>query len=112
MKKTSSLTLAGKTYKEGEWISLDGSTGNIYGEAIPTVEASIAGEFERIMDWADQYRQMEGSHKRRYAEGCKAGSQALEHRASVFAVQSICSLMGTELRPFREMICSDTVEAA
>ncbi len=48
--------LAGKTYVEGDWISLDGSTGNIYGEAIKTVEASISGEFGRIMDWADKYR--------------------------------------------------------
>ena len=48
--------LAGKVYNEGDYISLDGSTGNIYGEAIPTVEASISGEFGRIMDWADKYR--------------------------------------------------------
>ncbi len=48
--------LAGKTYVEGDWISLDGSTGNIYGEAIKTVEASISGEFGRIMEWADKYR--------------------------------------------------------
>ena len=50
------FTLAGKVYKEGDYISLDGSTGNIYGEAIPTVEATIGGEFGRIMGWADQYR--------------------------------------------------------
>ena len=48
--------LAGKIYKEGDWISIDGSTGNIYGEAIPTAEATIAGEFGRLMGWADKYR--------------------------------------------------------
>ena len=50
--------LAGRVYHEGDWLSLDGSTGNIYGEAIPTVDASIGGEFGRIMAWADKYRQM------------------------------------------------------
>ena len=52
------FTLAGKTYHEGDWISIDGSTGNIYGEAIPTTEASISGDFERFMKWADAARQM------------------------------------------------------
>ncbi|MEG1996051.1 MAG: pyruvate, phosphate dikinase, partial [Oscillospiraceae bacterium] len=50
------FSLGGKTFKEGDFISLDGSTGNIYGEAIPTVAASISGNFDRIMRWADQYR--------------------------------------------------------
>ena len=50
------FTLAGKTYHEGDWISLDGSTGNIYEEAIATVPATISGEFGRIMDWADKYQ--------------------------------------------------------
>ena len=52
------FTLAGKTYKRGDWISIDGSTGNIYGEAIPTVEASISGDFGRFMGWADAARQL------------------------------------------------------
>ncbi|OON93713.1 MAG: pyruvate, phosphate dikinase [Candidatus Epulonipiscioides saccharophilum] len=52
------FTLDGKTYKEGDYISLDGSTGNIYGEQIKTVEAEISGEFEKFMQWADQYRTM------------------------------------------------------
>ncbi len=52
------FTLGGKTIKEGDYISLDGSTGKIYGEAIPTVAASISGEFGRIMTWADEYRQL------------------------------------------------------
>lgn len=50
------FTLGGKEYKEGEWISLDGSTGKIYGEAIPTVEATISGDFDTIMGWADEIR--------------------------------------------------------
>ena len=52
------FTLAGKTFHEGDVISIDGSTGNIYGEAIPTVDATIAGEFGRIMAWADKYRKL------------------------------------------------------
>ncbi len=52
------FTLGGNTYGEGDWISLDGSTGNVYGEAIKTVPAEISGYFGRIMDWADEYRTM------------------------------------------------------
>ena len=51
--------LAGKTYREGDWISLNGSTGNIYDGAIPTVDASIGGEFGRVMGWADKYRRLQ-----------------------------------------------------
>ncbi len=53
------FTLSGKTYNEGDWISIDGSTGNIYGEAVPTVEASISGDFGRFMGWADAARKLE-----------------------------------------------------
>ena len=53
------FTLAGKTYNEGDWISLDGSTGNIYGEAVPTVEATISRDFGRFMGWADSYRKLQ-----------------------------------------------------
>ena len=53
------FTLAGKTYHEGDWISLDGSTGNIYDGAIPTVDAAIGGEFGRVMAWADKYRRLQ-----------------------------------------------------
>ena len=52
------FTLAGREFKEGDWISIDGSTGNIYGERIATVDATIAGEFGRIMAWADKYRKL------------------------------------------------------
>ncbi|MEI3013864.1 MAG: PEP-utilizing enzyme [Ruthenibacterium lactatiformans] len=53
------FTLSGKTYNEGDWISIDGSTGNIYGEAVPTVDASISGDFGRFMGWADAARKLE-----------------------------------------------------
>ena len=53
------FTLAGKTFHEGDFISLDGSTGKIYDGIIPTVDASIAGEFGRIMAWADKYRRLQ-----------------------------------------------------
>ena len=62
------FTLGGKEYHEGDCISIDGSTGNIYDGLIPTVDASIAGEFGRIMAWADKYRTTEGTHQRGYAE--------------------------------------------
>ena len=52
------FTLAGKEYHEGDWISIDGSTGNIYDRVIPTVDATIAGEFGRIMGWADKFRKL------------------------------------------------------
>ena len=52
------FTLAGKTYNEGDYISIDGSTGNIYAGLIPTVDASIAGEFGRVMAWADKFRKL------------------------------------------------------
>ena len=53
------FTLSGKTYKEGDWLSLDGSTGCIYDGAIPTVDASVTGDFGRIMAWADKYRRLQ-----------------------------------------------------
>ena len=60
------FTLAGKTYHEGDWLSLDGSTGNIYDGAMPTVDASVGGDFGRIMAWADKYPPPEGPHQCRY----------------------------------------------
>ena len=64
------FTLAGKEYHEGDCISLDGSTGNIYDGIIPTVPATIAGEFGRIMGWADKFRTMKSSYKRRHTGRC------------------------------------------
>ncbi|MBQ7352598.1 MAG: pyruvate, phosphate dikinase [Clostridia bacterium] len=102
------FTLAGKTYVEGDYISLDGSTGNIYGEAIPTVPASIEGEFDIIMQWADEYRQLQ---VRTNADTPKDAQQA-----RAFGAEGI-GLCRTEhmffepdrIAAFREMICADTV---
>ena len=101
--------LAGRTYVEGDYISLDGSTGNIYGEAIPTVPASIGGDFGRIMDLADKYRTLQ---VRTNADTPKDAAQAVK-----FGAQGI-GLCRTEhmffeadrIAAIREMICSDTVE--
>ncbi len=103
------FVLAGKTYVEGDYISLDGSTGNIYGEAIPTVPATIGGEFGTIMAWADEYRQLK---VRTNADTPKDAKQA-----RAFGAEGI-GLCRTEhmffeperIGAFREMICSDTVE--
>ena len=103
------FTLAGKTYHEGDWLSLDGSTGNIYGEAIPTVDASISGEFGRIMAWADKYRVLKvrtnADNPRDTAQAVKFGAEGIglcrtEHM--FFEADRIPAI--------REMICSDTVE--
>ena len=101
--------LAGRTYVEGDWISLDGSTGNIYGEAIATVDASIGGEFGRIMGWADEFRQLKvrtnADNPRDTAQAVKFGAEGIglcrtEHM--FFEADRIPAI--------REMICSDTVE--
>ena len=101
--------LAGKTYGEGDWISIDGSTGNIYDGIIPTVEASIAGEFGRVMAWCDKYRKLQ---VRTNADTPHDAAQARK-----FGAQGI-GLCRTEhmffnddrIDAIREMICSDTVE--
>ena len=101
--------LNGRVYKEGDWISLDGSTGNIYGEAIPTVDARISGEFGRVMEWADKYRVLS---VRTNADTPRDAKQAAE-----FGAEGI-GLCRTEhmffdpdrIPAIREMICSDTVE--
>ena len=101
--------LAGKTFVEGDWLSLDGSTGKIYDGAIPTQEAAISGEFGRVMGWADQYRRLEVR--------TNADSPADAIQARKFGAQGI-GLCRTEhmffeedrIPAIREMICSDTVE--
>ena len=103
------FTLAGKTFHEGDVISIDGSTGNIYGEAIPTVDATIAGEFGRIMTWADKYRKLKVR--------TNADTPADAKKARELGAEGI-GLCRTEhmffepdrIAAFREMICSDTVE--
>ena len=91
--------LAGKTYNEGDWISLDGSTGNIYDGAIPTVDASIGGEFGRVMGWADKYRTSPGPHQRRHPPRRRPGPEVRRSRASACAAPSTCSLTRTASPP-------------
>ena len=103
------FTLAGKTFKEGDCISIDGSTGNIYDGLIPTVDATIAGEFGRIMAWADKYRTLKVR--------TNADTPADAKKAKELGAEGI-GLCRTEhmffdperIAAFREMICADTVE--
>ena len=103
------FSLGGKSYGEGDWISLDGSTGNVYGEAIPTVPAEIGGYFGRIMEWADQYRTMKVR--------TNADTPADAKQAREFGAEGI-GLCRTEhmffetdrIAAIREMIVSKTVE--
>ena len=103
------FTLAGKTFHEGDYISIDGSTGNIYDGIIPTVDATIAGEFGRIMAWADKYRVLKVR--------TNADTPADAKKARELGAEGI-GLCRTEhmffeadrIAAFREMICSDTVE--
>ncbi len=101
--------LAGKTYVEGDWISLDGSTGNIYGEAIATVDASIAGEFGRIMAWADEFRQLK---VRTNADNPRDTLQAVKFGAEGIGLCRTEHMFfeGERIKAIREMICADTVE--
>ena len=101
--------LAGKTFKEGDFISIDGSTGNIYDGIIPTVDATIAGEFGRIMSWADKYRVLK---VRTNADTPTDAKKAKELGAEGIG---LCRTEHMFFDPdrigaFREMICSDTVE--
>ena len=89
------FTLAGKEFHEGDAISIDGTTGNIYDGLIPTVDAQIAGEFGRIMGWADKYRTMKFVQTLILLLMLRK-LVSLVQRESVFAVQSICSSRATE----------------
>ena len=102
--------LAGKTYKEGDVISIDGSTGNIYDGAIPTVDATISGDFGRIMAWADKYRVL---GVRTNADTPKDAAKARELGAEGIGLCRTEHMFfeGNRIDAFREMICSDTVEA-
>ena len=101
--------LAGKVYHEGDWLSIDGSTGNIYDGAVPTVDASIGGEFGRVMGWADKYRRLgvrtNADNPHDTAQAVKFGAEGIglcrtEHM--FFEADRIPAI--------REMICSDTFE--
>ncbi len=103
------FTLAGKEYHEGDWISIDGSTGNIYDGVIPTVDATIAGEFGRIMNWADKYRRLK---VRTNADTPADAKKARELGAEGIGLCRTEHMFfeGDRIDAFREMICSDTVE--
>ena len=103
------FTLAGKTYTEGSEISIDGTTGNIYDGIIPTVDATIAGEFGRIMAWADKYRTLK---VRTNADTPADAKKARELGAEGIGLCRTEHMFFEEDRiaAFREMICSDTVE--
>ena len=103
------FTLAGKTYHEGDYISIDGSTGNIYDGIIPTVDAKIAGEFGRIMGWADKYRRMS---VRTNADTPRDAKKARELGAEGIGLCRTEHMFfdPERIAAFREMICSDTVE--
>jgi pyruvate,orthophosphate dikinase len=103
------FVLAGKTYKEGDFISIDGSTGNIYDGIIPTVDATIAGTFGRIMGWADKYRTMK---VRTNADTPADAKKARELGAEGIGLCRTEHMFfgGNRIDAFREMICSDTVE--
>ena len=103
------FTLGGKLYKEGDFISLDGSTGNIYDGIIPTVEATIAGEFERIMSWADKYRTLK---VRTNADTPADAKKARELGAEGIGLCRTEHMFfeGDRIDAFREMICSDTAQ--
>ncbi len=103
------FTLAGKTFHEGDYISIDGSTGNIYDGIIPTVDATIAGEFGRIMAWADKYRKL---RVRTNADTPRDAKKARELGAEGIGLCRTEHMFFGEGRidAFREMICSETVE--
>ena len=103
------FTLAGKEYHEGDYISIDGSTGNIYDGVIKTVDATIAGEFGRVMEWADKFRTMK---VRTNADTPADAKKARELGAEGIGLCRTEHMFFEEERiaAFREMICSDTVE--
>ena len=104
------FTLAGQTYHEGDIISIDGSTGNIYGGAIPTVDAKIAGEFGRVMEWADKYRKL---GVRTNADNPRDTKKAIELGAEGIGLCRTEHMFFEEERipAIRKMILSETVEA-
>ena len=103
------FTLAGKTYHEGDWLSLDGSTGNIYDGAMPTVDASVSGDFGRIMGWADKFRRLT---VRTNADTPHDAAKARELGAQGIGLCRTEHMFfeGDRIAAIREMICSDTVE--
>ncbi len=103
------FTLSGVTFKEGSFISIDGSTGNIYEGLIPTTDAAIVGEFQRIMEWADKYRKLQ---VRTNADNVTDAKKAFELGAEGIGLCRTEHMFfeGDRIAAIREMICSDTVE--
>ena len=103
------FTLGGKMFKEGDWLSIDGSTGNIYDGVVPTVAATIAGEFSRIMMWADKFRRLK---VRTNADTPRDAKKARELGAEGIGLCRTEHMFFSQSRilPFRQMICADTVE--
>ena len=103
------FTLAGKTYHEGDWLSLDGSTGSIYDGAMPTVDASVGGDFGRIMAWADKFRRLQ---VRTNADTPHDATKARELGAQGIGLCRTEHMFfeGDRIAAIREMICSDTKE--
>ena len=103
------FTLAGKEFHEGDYISIDGSTGNIYDGIIPTVDATIAGELGRVMAWADKYRRLK---VRTNADTPTDAKKARELGAEGIGLCRTEHMFfeGDRIDAFREMICADTVE--
>lgn len=103
------FVLSGKEYREGDWLSIDGSTGKIYDGIIPTVDATVAGEFGRIMAWADKYRRLK---VRTNADTPADAKKARELGAEGIGLCRTEHMFfeGDRIDAFREMICSDTVK--
>ena len=101
--------LAGKVYHEGDWLSIDGSTGNIYDGAVPTVDASIGGEFGRVMGWADKYRRL---GVRTNADNPHDTAQAIKFGAEGIGLCRTEHMFfeADRIPAIREMICADTLE--
>jgi pyruvate,orthophosphate dikinase len=103
------FTLGGKTFHEGDYISIDGSTGKIYDGVIPTVDATISGEFGRVMAWADKYRKLQ---VRTNADTPRDAKKARELGAEGIGLCRTEHMFfnGDRIAAIREMICADTVE--
>ena len=104
-----SFELGGKVYSEGDWLSLDGSTGKIYGEALPTTEATISGDFGRFMAWADAARKLT---IRTNADNPRDAAQAVKFGAEGIGLCRTEHMFfeGDRIKAVREMIVSKTLE--
>ena len=103
------FTLGGKEFHEGDWLSLDGSTGAIYDRVIPTVDATIEGYFGRIMGWADKYRRLEVRTNADTPQDAKKARELGAEGIGLCRTEHMF-FQGHRIDAFREMICSETVE--